>query len=220
MQYRRAHCAVETGSKGTQEAVTRPSNIYEGFADQNRFQHPSAPFEFVPWGGSNNTVLFNNSSRPVDSSGGKSLCLLSKSSSPPPPCRGRTGADPARRNGFTPSFFGEGLVGVQSIASGSSSSTGDGGFWSEEEPKIGFVRIVANGLFESVKELNKSDSCTCGCCGVGKRGAGPGGREDERIAGVVVVDSISRIEGGLTTLSVANEPNRTCNPNPRQNACH
>lgn len=65
--------------------------------------------------------------------------------------------------------------------------------------------MVAKGLFERVKEPNKSDSCTCGCCSVRKRGAGPGGREDERAVDVIVVDSIRRIEGGLTTWSVANE---------------
>ena len=115
--------------------VTRLSNIYEGFVDKNRLHHPLAPFTsavFESGGGSANTVLFNNPSRPVGSSGGKSLCLLSTSSSPAPPCRERTGADPARWKGFTPSFFGEGLVGVQSIASGSwtfvSSSIGEGGF--------------------------------------------------------------------------------------------
>ena len=72
------------------------------------------------------------------------------------------------------------------------------------------MRIVAKGLFESVKEPSKSDSGTCGCCGTGKRGAGPGGREDERVVDAIVVDSIRRIEGGLTTLSVANEMDRTC----------
>src|SRR5882762_7913509 len=101
---------------------------YEGFADKNRVHHPPAPFaSALPpglgnWGGSANAVLSNNPSRPVGSSGGKSLCLLSTSSSPPSPRRERTGADPARRNGFTLSFVGEGFVGIQSIASGSSTS--------------------------------------------------------------------------------------------------
>lgn len=202
-------------------AVVRPFNIYGGFIDQNRPHHPPAPLAPGPFpgfengGGSTKTVLLNNPSRPVGSSGGKSLCLLNRSSSPSP-SRERTGADSARRNGFTLSFFGEGFVGVQSIASGSStsfsSSIGEGGFWSEGEPKIGFVRIVAKGLFESVKEPNKSDSCTCCCRSVGKRGAGPGGREDERVADVIVVGSIRRIEGDLTTLSVTKEMSRTCIP--------
>jgi hypothetical protein len=62
-------------------------------------------------------------------------------------------------------------------------------------------------LFESVKEPNRSDSCTCVCRGVGKRGTEAGGRDDER---VVSVGSIRRIEGGRTTLSVTNEMIRTC----------
>ena len=74
------------------------------------------------------------------------------------------------------------------------------------------MRIVARGLFDSVKEPNKSDSCACGCGGVGKRGADPGGREDERAVGTSAVDSMRRIEGGLTTLSIANEMIKTWIP--------
>jgi hypothetical protein len=77
------------------------------------------------------------------------------------------------------------------------------------------VRIVAKGLLESVKEPNKSDSWTCGCCGVGKRDPGPGGREDERVVDDIVVDSIKRIEGGPTTPSVTLEMSRTCTPDKR-----
>lgn len=197
--------------------IAQPPSTYDGLVGQNRFLHqPAAPFAFPPFpeledaGGSINTVLFSNPSSPVGSSGGKNLCLLSTSSSSPSPCRERTGADPERRNAFALSF-GEGLVGVQSMASGSSacfSSTG-GGFRSEGDPKIGFVRIVAMGLFDSVKEPNRSDSCTCGCCGIGKRDTGTGGREDDRIVDAFIVDSMRRIEGGLTTLSVANETIRT-----------
>ena len=154
-------------------AIAQSFNTYVELDDQNRLlHHPPAPCisPLVPepgvGGGSANTALLNNPSSPVGSSGAKNLCLLSTSSSSPSPCREWTGADPARRNGFTLSFFGEGFVGVQSIASGSStsfSSTGGAGFWSEGEPKIGFVRIVAKGLFESVKEPNRSDSCACVC---------------------------------------------------------
>lgn len=68
------------------------------------------------------------------------------------------------------------------------------------------MRIVARGLFDSVKEPNRSGSWTCGCCGVG---GGPGGREDERVVDAIIVDSTRRIEGGLTTLRVANEMIRT-----------
>jgi len=117
-------------------ATVQPTGTYEEFVDQNRpLHHPPAPFPSPPapeledGGGSTNTVLLNNPSSPVGSSGGKNLCLLSTSSSFPSPCREWAGADPARRNGF--SFFGEGFVGVQSIASRSSTSffsTGDGGF--------------------------------------------------------------------------------------------
>lgn len=69
--------------------------------------------------------------------------------------------------------------------------------------------IVAKGLVESVKEPKRSDSCTCVCRGVGKRGAGAGGREDERVVDDMVVGSMRRIEGGRTTLSATNEIMRT-----------
>jgi hypothetical protein len=199
--------------------IAQSLDAYEALVDQNRgLHHPPPPFASPPFpeledrGCSTNTVLLNNPSSPVGSSGGKNLCLLSVSSSSPPPSRELTGADPARRNGFTLSFFGEGFVGVQSIASGSStsfsSSAGGGGFWSEGEPKIGLVRIVSKGLFDRVKEPNRSDSCTRGC-GFEKRGAGPGGREEERVVDAIVVGSMRRIEGGLTTLSVTKEMIRT-----------
>ena len=129
------YSTVESTRRASPSETRWEFSSYEELASQNRLlNHPPSPFvsptepELEAGGGSANTVFPNNPSSPVGSSGGKNLCLLSTISSSPSPSRERTGADPARRNGFILSF-GEGFVGIQSIASGSPapSLSSDGG---------------------------------------------------------------------------------------------